>query len=59
MGTKCFKAPIYNRPTDYPIVPVATTYPGTAVTTSYPGVAVTTDTVPYGSAVGPYGAVRY
>lgn len=58
-GGKCFRAPIYNRPGDYPIVPVQTTYPGTAVTHSYPGVAVTTDTVPYGSTVGPYGAVRY
>jgi hypothetical protein len=56
MGT-CFKAPIYNRPGDYPVVPITQTYPGAAVTTAQPGVAITTTTTGgYAPGVGgPYG----
>jgi hypothetical protein len=51
MGS-CFKAPIYNRPGDYPVVPITQTYPGTAMTMAQPGVAITTTST---SGVGPYG----
>lgn len=56
---QCMRAPVYNRPGDYPVAPVVQTFPGQAVSTFQPGVQVTTTT----SGVGPYGAmppiVRY
>lgn len=57
----CFKAPIYNRPGDYPVAPVTAAYPGAAVSTYQPGVAITTTTTNPGlySGVAPVGVPRF